>query len=119
MSIKDIIGEYSITGTNQDDTNNLYRGTLKLSSDSNQRILAEWLINNHQTQRGFGFLKENILEINFKYEDEDRKIHKGVVVYKCLTKDLLDGFWFEEYGNSEYLGFERCFRIDGQKKLLD
>ena len=68
---------------------------------------------------GSGFLKNNILEINFKYEDENGKTHKGVVFYKCLTKDLMDGFWYEEHGNPEYLGSERCFRIDSQKQLLD
>lgn len=119
MNIEDILGEYFITGTNQDDTSNSYSGTLKLSIDSNKRVLANWVINNHQTQIGSGFLKDNILEINFRYEDEDSKTHKGVVVYKCLTKDLLDGFWFEEFGNPEYLGSERCFRVNTSQELLD
>ena len=119
MKIEDVLGEYSISGTNQDDSNQSYRGTLKLTLDSEKRIFAKWLINNHQTQIGSGFLKDNILEINFKYEDEHSKICKGVVVYKCLSENVLDGYWFEEFGDPEYLGAERCFRIDSQKKQLD
>lgn len=44
-------------------------------------------------------------------ESEDRKIYKGVAVYRCITKDILDGFWSEKHGNPLYLGSEYCVRI--------
>ena len=40
-----------------------------------------------------------------------KKIYKGVVVYKCLNKDILEGFWSEEKGNPKFIGSENCFRI--------
>jgi len=41
MSIEEIVGEYSIIGTNQDEGGNTYKGSLSLSIDANQRIAAE------------------------------------------------------------------------------
>jgi hypothetical protein len=42
-----------------------------------------------------------------------------VVVYRCLTKDILEGFWSEEYGDPKYLGEERCFRVTNEEVILD
>jgi hypothetical protein len=56
--------------------------------------------------------RDNILVINFNYEGEDHAIYKGVAVYRCITPDLLDGFWSEKHGNPLHLGTERCMRID-------
>lgn len=112
MNIEDLVGNFQIIGSNQDAEENNYKGTLSLTLDSNNRIKAKWLINNDQLQLGSGFFRDNILVINFNYEGEDAQIYKGVAVYRCLSKDLLDGFWSEKHGNPLYLGKERCFRIN-------
>ena len=118
MTIHDLPGTYSIEGSNQDGSDELtYKGTLTLSLDENNRIIAQWLINKNQIQNGNGFFKDNILVINFNYRDEDDNIYKGVAVYKCINSDILDGFWSEKYGNPLYLGTERCFRIKSKEIL--
>lgn len=119
MVAKDILGEYSITGKNQDESGHTYKGKLTLSLDTNHRIDANWVINKHQTQIGSGFFKDNILVINFKYIGDDNKIFKGVAVYKCISKDVLEGFWSEKHGNPLYLGTEHCFRIDTLKETIN
>ena len=78
--------------------------------DDNNRIIAKWLINKSQEQFGVGFFKNNILVINFNYQGDENIIYYGTVVYKCLNKDILEGFWSEEYGNPDFLGSENCFR---------
>ncbi len=117
MNIKDLEGDFSIIGSNQNESTLEYKGILSLHVDENKRIVANWLINNEQEQNGIGFFKDNILVINFQYKGEDNFIYKGVVVYRCLTKDILDGFWSEEMGNPKFLGHERCFRI--QDNFID
>ena len=119
MTINNIIGKYTIEGFNQDEEKTPYRGYLSLSIDANQRIEAQWFIGESQTQTGTGFFKNNILVINFNYEGEDLKIYKGVVVYKCLTPDLLEGFWSEKHGDPLFLGEERCFKIIEKSQLLN
>lgn len=119
MSIEEIVGEYSIIGNNQDEGENTYKGTLSLSMDTNNRITAEWIINNDQKQFGSGFFKDNILVVNFHYQGDDANIFKGVAVYRCISKDILDGFWSEKHGDPLYLGEERCFRIKKQKDLIN
>ena len=110
MNIEDLIGEFQILGNNQDDSKKSYKGILTLTLDENNRIAAEWLINKSQQQFGIGFFKDNILVINFQYQGDENTIYKGVVVYRCISKDILDGFWSEEYGNPLFLGQESCFR---------
>ncbi|NQY29952.1 MAG: hypothetical protein HRT69_10835 [Flavobacteriaceae bacterium] len=119
MTIQDLVGTYSIIGKNQEDTENNYTGTLTLSLDSNNRILAKWLLNNEQVQVGSGFFKDNILVINFNYQGEDDEVFKGVVVYRCISKDILDGFWSEKHGDPLYLGEERCFRVKEEEQVFD
>ncbi|UAM99339.1 hypothetical protein K8354_05865 [Polaribacter litorisediminis] len=111
MKIKDLVGKFSIIGKNQDEEENSYQGTLSITLDENNRIVAHWLIDATQEQFGMGFFKNNILVINFNYIGYENKIYKGVVVYKCLTKDILEGFWSEDLGNPKFLGKENCFRI--------
>ncbi|MDB2462716.1 hypothetical protein N9W61_01260 [Algibacter sp.] len=118
MTLQDLIGQYTVTGSNQDDELNSYKGTLSLEIDENQRIKAKWLINNTQEQFGTGFFKDNILVINFNYK-MDHKVFKGVVVYKCMSKDILEGFWSEKHGDPNYLGEERCFRTDSLKEIIN
>ncbi len=113
MTVKDIEGTYSIIGSNQNEEDNNYRGLLNLKIDEYNRVKAQWFIQKEQEQSGYGFFHNNILVLNFNYKGTDNKTFKGTVVYKCLTKDLLDGFWSEEFGDPNYLGTERCFRIEG------
>ena len=120
MTIQDLVGTYNISGKNQEDTELNYTGTLTLNLDTNNRIKANWLINNEQEQIGRGFFKDNILVINFNYqEEEEDTIYKGVVVYRCISKDILDGFWSDTHGNPLFLGEERCFRIKDELAKFD
>lgn len=111
MKAQDIVGDYTIIGSNQDFSEDTYKGKLFLTLANEHRINAKWLINNDQEQFGTGFFKDNILVINFYYQGINAKVFNGTVVYKCLTKDILEGFWNEEEGNPHYLGTENCFRI--------
>lgn len=117
MTIQDLVGDYTIIGNNQDAEEHSYKGVLSLSLDVNNCIIAKWLINDDQEQIGTGFFNDNILVINFKYQGTDKNIYKGVVVYRCISKDILDGFWSEKHGNPLYLGKERCFRIKENELL--
>jgi hypothetical protein len=111
MNIEDLVGQFQILGSNQNETEETYKGTLDLTLDLKNRIIAKWLINKSQEQFGTGFFKDNILVINFNYQGDENTIYKGVVIYRCISKDVLDGFWSEKYGNPLFLGEERCFRI--------
>ena len=119
MKIEELTGSFTITGSNQDEEGESYEGTLDLSLDENHRIIAKWLINGDQNQSGTGFFKNDILVINFNYLGENDTIYKGVVIYKCITKDLLDGFWSEKHGDPLYLGEECCFRIGVPKEVVN
>ena len=119
MTIQDLVGNYNIIGNNQDIEEHAYKGILSLKLDINNRIIAKWIINNEQEQLGTGFFNDNILVINFNYKGIDKNTYKGVVVYKCISKDILDGFWSEKHGNPLYLGKERCFKINKENILLN
>ena len=118
MTINELPGTYNIIGSNQDENGIAYKGVLELTLDEHNRIQAKWLINTNQEQLGTGFYKDNILVINFNYKGDDDLTYKGVVVYKCITKDLLDGFWSEKHGNPLYLGEERCYRVGAEQLEL-
>jgi len=118
MTVQDLVGSYAISGSNQNESSEItYKGVLTLTLDSNNRINAEWIINNSQIQKGNGFFKDDILVINFRYKGDDHKIYKGVAVYRCINKDILDGFWSEKHGNPLYLGSEHCLRTETTEKL--
>ncbi|WP_440066317.1 hypothetical protein ACIVBQ_002720 [Tenacibaculum discolor] len=119
MTVEDLVGTYNIIGSNQDESENTYKGTLSLTLDENSRIIAKWIINNEQEQFGTGFFKNNILVINFNYNGDDNTIYKGVAVYSCLSKNILDGFWSEKHGNPLFIGEERCFRVQEQNELVN
>ncbi|MDX8552585.1 hypothetical protein MK851_02980 [Tenacibaculum sp. 1B UA] len=119
MTVKDLVGVYNIIGSNQDESEKKYKGTLSLTLDKNNRIIAKWLINNEQEQFGTGFFKSNILIINFNYTSDHNTVYKGVAVYSCLSKNILDGFWSEKHGNPLFLGEERCFRVQNQTELIN
>lgn len=117
MTIQDLVGNYAISGSNQDENNEItYKGVLTLTLDKNNRIVADWTINSSK-QKGKGFFKDNILAINFSYKGEDNKTYKGVAVYRCINKDILDGFWSEKHGNPLYLGSEYCLRMETTERL--
>ncbi|MFD2540754.1 hypothetical protein ACFSSB_00365 [Lacinutrix gracilariae] len=118
MTINELPGTYNVIGSNQDENGIAYKGVLELTLNEQRRIRAKWLINNSQEQLGTGFFKDNILVINFNYQGDDDKTYKGVVVYKCITKDVLEGFWSEKHGNPLFLGEERCFRVGTQRELV-
>ena len=65
MTVKDLVGDYTIIGSNQNDNDVNYRGVLSLTLDEYERVIAKWIINNEQEQFGTGFFKNNILVINF------------------------------------------------------
>lgn len=111
MMVEDIMGHFSVIGTNQDDSKNTYTGELFLDLNDDNSINAKWLINNIQTQFGKGFLNGSVLTINFHYKGVGDEIFYGQVTYKCLTKDILEGTWVEEFGNPDYIGTENCFRL--------
>jgi len=119
MIVNDLVGTFSIIGHNQDNEENSYKGKLTLSLDKNNRIIAEWFIDNTQEQFGTGFFKDQILVINFTYLGFKDQLYKGVVVYKCINKDILEGFWSEDLGNPKFLGSENCFRIKDKTTLLN
>lgn len=48
MNINELVGRFSITGSNQDEESIAYKRTLELTLDKNNRIHAKWLINNSQ-----------------------------------------------------------------------
>ena len=117
MTVQDLTGSYSISGSNQDESQEInYKGILNLSLDENNRIVALWLINDTQQQKGHGFFKDNILVINFSYKGENNKTYKGVAVYRCISKDILEGFWSEKHGNPLYLGTEHCLRMESAER---
>ncbi|REG87425.1 hypothetical protein [Winogradskyella sediminis] len=118
MTVDQLPGTYNIIGSNQDAEGVAYKGTLMLTLDDNNRIRAIWLINGNQRQFGTGFFKDNILVINFNYKGADAQVYKGVAVYKCITKNVFEGFWSEKHGNPLYLGVERCFRIGTEQPEL-
>ncbi|WP_298345964.1 hypothetical protein [uncultured Algibacter sp.] len=118
MMLKELTGQYYITGTNQNAELTTYKGILDLIVDENNRVRAKWLINETQEQFGYGFFKDNILVINFNYKN-DNIIFKGVVVYKCISKDLLEGFWSEKHADPNYIGEEHCFRLNKLKETIN
>jgi hypothetical protein len=118
MTIEDLAGDFNIEGTNQDATGSKYTGKLHMRLDTNHRIIAHWNISGNQIQHGSGFFKDNILVINFNYKNEDQLTFKGVVIFKCITKDVLDGFWSEKHGDPDYLGMEKAYRINVNSSLF-
>lgn len=117
MTVQDLAGTYSIKGSNQEESDQFsYQGILTLSVDENNCIIAQWMIGDH-IQNGTGFYKNQILVLNFHYEGDDHNIYKGVAVYRCLSKDILDGFWSEKHGNPLYLGSEYCVRVKSSEFL--
>jgi hypothetical protein len=49
---------------------------LTLAIDTNNRIIAKWLINNEQEQIGTGFFRDAILVVNFNYKGDNNEVLK-------------------------------------------
>jgi hypothetical protein len=112
MKINDLIGKYAIKGINQDSEQTTYKGVLELSLNTDHKINASWTIGTDQTQKGTGFFKDDILVINFNYQGETAQVFKGVVVYRCLNRNIIKGFWSEKHGDQRVLGEENGVRIN-------
>ncbi|WP_100074499.1 hypothetical protein [Chryseobacterium camelliae] len=117
MTVHDLVGSYTVQGSNQEAGDlATYRGILTLTLDENNRIIAQWIIGDHE-QNGTGFYKDGIVVINFHYTGDDGQVYKGVAVYRCISNDTLDGFWSEKYGDPRFLGSEYCVRIQDSEFL--
>lgn len=119
MTKEDLVGSYHIKGSNQDAAHSNYTGTLQLALDEHKRIIALWNISDDQIQQGTGFFNDNILVINFYYGNEYKETFTGVVVYKCLSEDILEGFWSEDVGDPQFLGKETAYRVRTSSTLLN
>jgi len=87
MTSLDIIGTFSIMGSNQDANENWYKGKLDLSLDHNNRIIAKWTINGSQDD-------DEMLAVNYQglipilinaLKEQDAKISR----LEQLTKQLI------------------------------
>lgn len=65
MTIQEHVGQYNIIGTNQDDSNHRYKGILTLTFDTENKVIARWLINNEQEQTGLVFFKRKYFSNQF------------------------------------------------------
>ncbi|WP_405382434.1 hypothetical protein [Maribacter sp. LLG6340-A2] len=119
VSTEQLKGTYHILGFNQNKEASRYSGYLHVTTTGTHRVNAEWIIDGEQTQLGTGFYHNNILVINFSYEGDARKIYKGVVVYRVINKNILNGFWSEKHGNDAYLGIEECRRLNKSETLFN
>ena len=119
IKVEDLTGEYQIIGSNQNDDTITYKGKLRLQQTQGSHFKATWLIHKEQEQFGEGFYKDNILVINFYYFDEDLNKYPGTVVYKCITANVLEGFWSEKFGDHNYIGTEQCFKINTENLTID
>jgi len=119
MLINDLVGTFHVQGNNQDIEGSTYSGTLSLSLDHNDRVIALWNIATDQIQHGKGFYRQGILVINFHYKGVDSNTYNGVVVYKCLSKNILEGFWSEEKGDPSFLGTEIATRTQPNPSKLN
>lgn len=109
IAVEDLMGKFRVKGHNQDQEKSPYKGILDLKLDAKHQIIAHWLIGKDQHQWGTGFYRNQILVINFEYGE--LREFKGVVVYKCLTEDILEGFWAEQAADPQFQGSENAFRI--------
>ena len=109
--LKDFLGTYNILGSNQDEEASNYKGILKLSSQKDQIVEAEWIIGSSQKHYGIGFMEDSRLIIRFQYEGDDDEIYHGVAEYHLVEKGILEGFWTEEFGDNRFLGTEQCFKL--------
>lgn len=111
MQAKDLEGRFKIIGTNSTPEESTYKGMLTLTLNSEGWLEALWEVGGSQTQFGSGFYKNGLLVLNFEYVGEDGLPYYGVVAYKCLDADTLDGIWSEDFGDPLHVGTEKAYRI--------
>ena len=100
-----IQGVYQIVGANSENAEQGYFGTLTLKFSDN-KIHATWLIEGEDIQSGYGILFNNILSIQFVYE-QDKKEYFGVVSYEFISQSILSGVWIEEFSDETGVEFGR------------
>lgn len=90
---EDIQGNYAITGCNSDAEGSTYFGTLALTP-AGKMVKAYWQIGHtRQPQYGYGFVKGNLLALDFYYTDNGIRCY-GQAIYR-ITNDRLAGVWRE------------------------
>ena len=95
LQLADISGNYAVKGRNPNATGDGYFGTLKLEPKGTL-VKAYWEIGHTcQPQHGLGFLKDDLLALDFYYTEEGTRYY-GQVIYK-VDGDRLIGFWRENH----------------------
>lgn len=102
LTPESIEGVYQVIGANSENAEQGYLGVLTLKYDDS-KIFATWLIEGEDTQTGFGLLLNNILSINFVYEQDDIE-YTGLVSYEFLSDKIISGKWVEE--GTDQVGIE-------------
>lgn len=115
VNSKSIEGTYQVIGANSENEEQGYLGVLTLVEEDN-RIFATWLIEGQDTQSGFGLLLNNVLSINFVYE-QDGTEYTGLVTYEFLSNDILSGIWVEEGTNTTGVEFGRKLHVQIEDPL--
>lgn len=95
LQIEDLVGSYAVKGRNPNTTGEGYFGTLRLERKGSL-VKAYWEIGHiRQPQHGFGFLKDDLLALDFYYSEDGTRFY-GQVLYK-VDGDRLIGFWRENH----------------------
>ncbi|MBB6459939.1 hypothetical protein [Flammeovirga kamogawensis] len=94
--VETVQGYYSFNGHNSWGTDSSYTGSLKIEHLIDNKYTCTWEMGiGNQTQKGNGFLFEDLLCINFTYKDLDN-LFNGIVIYKFINQTEAKGFWIEE-----------------------
>lgn len=105
VTFTSIEGVYQVIGANSENAVQGYSGILTLTHDDN-RIFASWLLEGTDVQTGFGVLLNNVLSVNFVYEQEGIE-YTGLVSYEFLSDRLLSGIWIEQGTSTTGVEFGR------------
>ncbi|NLR91056.1 hypothetical protein [Flammeovirga agarivorans] len=100
-----IIGNYAVFGHNPWDSTSEYTGNVSIQELDKNKFHIDWTVGfSDYYQKGTGQWIKNFFVVNFDYKD-NQQTYKGVVIYKSIDDETLEGFWIEE-GIFE-VGFER------------
>lgn len=90
----DTVGSYAVKGRNPNATSEPL-GSLRLEPNGSL-VKAYWEIGHtRQPQHGMGFLKDDLLALDFYYSEEGTRFY-GQVIYR-IDGDRLIGFWRENH----------------------
>jgi hypothetical protein len=93
FQLADIVGNYAVKGRTPNTTGEGYFGTLRLEPQGSL-VKAYWEIGHtRQPQHGMGFLKDDLLALDFYYSEEGTRFY-GQVIYRIDGNHLV-GFWRE------------------------